>query len=411
MEARNVRAMRVLALNSGSSSVKCALFEAAVPAGLRGAVTLAGLFTASVTGIGTSPTVRYHEAGAERTEQIPGLKTHDEAVRRLLHFADDKDIQAVGHRIVHGGHWFKEAVRIDELVLSRFDQLAELAPLHNPAGLAGIQQARAILGERMPMVAVFDTAFHYGLPDHAQAYALPSAITERFHIRRYGFHGLAHGSSAGLYAETAGTPIGNVNLVTLHLGNGCSATAIRGGQSVDTSMGFTPLEGLIMGTRCGDIDPALVGFLAGAMDLSWGDTDRMLNERSGLLGLSGLSSDMATLLQAEREGHQGAHLAVESFCYRARKYLGAYLAVLGGAEAVVFSGGIGEHAPDIRSRICSGMEWCGLVLDQAANEAVVRAPSGTITRISASGARPAAFVAGIDEESAIARETVSCLTR
>jgi acetate kinase len=403
--------MRVLVLNSGSSSVKCALFEAVVAPGSHPAVTLTGLFTGSVTGIGTSPTVRYDEAGVERTDPSAGLKTHDEAVRRLVHLARDKGIEAVGHRIVHGGHWFTQAVRIDEPVLSRFNQLAELAPLHNPVGLSGIQQARAILGERMPMVAVFDTAFHHRLPDYAQAYALPSTITERFHIRRYGFHGLAHGSSARLYAETAGKPIGNVNLVTLHLGNGCSATAIRGGQSVDTSMGFTPLEGLIMGTRCGDIDPALVGFLAGAMDRSCGDIERILNERSGLLGLSGLSSDMATLLQAEREGHEGARLAIESFCYRARKYLGAYLVALSDAEAVVFSGGIGEHAPDIRRRICSGMEWCGLVLDQAANQAITKAPSGTIMRISGFGARLAAFVAGIDEESAIARETISCLTR
>lgn len=400
--------MRVLALNSGSSSVKCALFETA--GGGVGSALLKELCAGSVADIGGRATVRVREGEREWKKHDAALKNHEEAVRRLLEVVGDR-IEAVGHRIVHGGYRFAEPVRIGAEVLSRFAELAELAPLHNPVCLAGIQQARTILGERIPMVAVFDTAFHHGMPDYARAYALPQGLIDRFHIRRYGFHGLAHGSSAALYAESVGKPSGAVSLVTLHLGNGCSAAAIRGGRSIDTSMGFTPLEGLIMGTRCGDLDPALVGFLADVMDLSCKDIERMLNHQSGLLGLSGLSSDMQKLLQAKTEGHRGARLAVETFCYRARKYLGAYLAAVGDAEAVVFSGGIGEHAPEIRSMICSGMEWCGLILDQAANEAAVRVPAGTIVRINSSEARLAVLVAGIEEEKAIAGETVSCLAR
>jgi acetate kinase len=343
--------MRVLALNSGSSSVKGALFEAATGAAGR-SPALKELCTGSVADIGSRATVRFREGGRDRSEEGVGLKNHEEAVRRLLDLVGNR-IDAVGNRIVHGGHRFTEAVRIDADVLSRFAELAELAPLHNPVCLAGIQEAREILGKQIPMVAVFDTAFHHGLPEHAREYALPRDVTERFHIRRYGFHGLAHASSAALYAESAAKHVDDSSLVTLHLGNGCSAAAIRGGRSIDTSMGFTPLEGLVMGTRCGDLDPALIGFLADAMDLSCKDIERMLNRESGLLGLSGLSSDMQTLLQAKEEGHRGARLAVDTFCYRARKYLGAYLAAMGGqADAVVFSGGIGEHAPEIRSFIC-----------------------------------------------------------
>jgi acetate kinase len=404
--------MRVLALNSGSSSVKCALFEATVPTGSHGPpLRLERVASGSVSGIGTRVTAKYRGRGAVREEAQLALKSHEEAVRHLLRLVGETRIDAVGHRIVHGGHWFSEAVRIDAATVSRFAELADLAPLHNPACLAGIQEARAILGEELPMVAVFDTAFHHHLPEHARTYAIPRDLSARFQIRRYGFHGLAHGSSVALYADAVGKPISEVSVVTLHLGSGCSATAIRGGRSIDTSMGFTPLEGLVMGTRSGDIDPALVAFLADAMGLPSADIERILNEQSGLLGLSGLSADMALLADAARKGHPEARLAIDVFCYRARKYLGAYLAAVGGAEAVVFSGGIGEHAPGIRSRICSGMEWCGLILDETANDATTTIPAGAITRLSRSDARLSVFVAGIDEESAIAAETVSWLTR
>jgi acetate kinase len=261
------------------------------------------------------------------------------------------------------------------------------------------------------MVAVFDTAFHRDLPAYAYSYALPHDVVERHHIRRYGFHGLAHRSSTELYAQATGKPVDRTDLVTLHLGNGCSAAAIRGGRSVDTSMGFTPLEGLVMGTRCGDIDPALVGFLARESKLSCDDIDELLNHRSGLAGMSGCSSDMAELLRSEQAGHAGAHLAIETFCYRARKYIGAYLAVLGQVDAVIFSGGIGEHAPEIRERICRGMQWCGLLIDHDANQALNHMEAGMIRRISRPEARIAVFVAAVDEEAAIAQETFTCLVR
>src|SRR5207249_420057 len=233
------------------------------------------------------------------------------------------------------------------------DALSELAPLHNPACLAGIRGARAVLGSRIPMVAVFDTAFHRSLPDAARLYALPLELADRHHIRRYGFHGIAHASLAAGFSAHTGRPLDQARLITLQLGNGCSITAIAGGRSVDTSMGFTPLEGLVMGTRSGDVDPTVVSYLA------------------------------------EREGVPAS--AVELFCYRARKYLGAYLAALGGADAVVFGGGIGEAAPVIRARICEGMVWCGLRLDPGRNDAAVRLEPGRAARISADGTRPEAY--------------------
>lgn len=403
--------MRVLALNCGSSSVKYALFEVGNAPDVRGRIRLEMVHSGAATGIGAQAAVKVRGAdGGLQSEERADLMSHEEAVRHLLRPLVDHGIEAVGHRVVHGGPWFTETTRVDEAFLSRFDELVELAPLHNPSSLAGIREARTILGTT-PMVAVFDTAFHRTLPAVARAYALPGDLVERFQLRRYGFHGLAHGSSTAIYANAVGKSVSDVNLVTLHLGNGCSAAAIRGGCSIDTSMGFTPLEGLVMGTRCGDLDPALVGFLARNLALSPDGVEDLLNERAGLLGVSGLSSDMASLLQAERDGHQGAQLAVELFCYRARKYLGAYLAVLGQAEAVVFSGGIGEHAPEIRARICAGMEWCGLRLDREANQAVMKIDGGCIERISRSDAALSAFVAGIEEEAAIAEETVRCVAK
>jgi acetate kinase len=253
---------------------------------------------------------------------------------------------------------------------------------------------------------VFDTAFHAEMPEHAYRYAIPHELAVKHGIRRYGFHGLAYRSVLARYAELVGTPIDRATLVALHLGNGCSAAAIKGGRSVDTSMGLTPLEGLVMGTRSGDVDPALVGHLARTEQVPVEQVERWLNERAGLLGLSGRSQDMRDLLAREREDPR-ARLAVDVFCYRARKYLGAYLAVLGGADAVVFSGGIGEHAPEVRARICAGMDWIGLALDPARN-AAARDGEG---RLSPDGARLPVFVIPADEERVIAQDTMDWLTR
>jgi acetate kinase len=273
--------------------------------------------------------------------------------------------------VVHGADRFADSVLIDDAVIAELDALCEIAPLHNPGAVSGIRAARKILGDAVPMVAAFDTSFHHRIPDQAGLYAIPYELAQKHKIRRYGFHGLAHQYDVGRYAELIGKPVAQVNAVTLHLGNGCSATAIRDGQSVDTSMGFTPLEGLVMGTRSGDLDPALVSYLARKEQVDAAEVENWLNKRSGLLGLSGMSNDMRELVAAY-ETDPRARLAVDMFCYRARKYLGAYLAVLAGAaQAVIFSGGIGENSPLARKHILSGMDWCGLSLDDAANDRVI----------------------------------------
>lgn len=315
-------------------------------------------------------------------------------------------IDAVGHRIVHGGDRFTEPVVIDDAVTAALDALTELAPLHNGPGVAGIRAARAVLGAGVPMVAAFDTAFHVTMPAHAARYALPYDLAERHHVRRYGFHGLSYRYVTERYATLTSTPVSRATVVALHLGNGCSAVAVRDGRSVDTSMGFTPLEGLVMGTRSGDVDPAVIGYLARAEEVPEAEVERWLNERSGLLGVSGRSGDMRDLLASEA-GDARAALAVELFCYRARKYVGAYLAALGGAQAVIFTGGIGEHNPEVRRRICRDMAWCGLVLDDRRNRTTV----GAEGVISGDGARVRAFVIPTDEERVIARDVVQCLAR
>jgi acetate kinase len=312
-------------------------------------------------------------------------------------------IDAVGHRIVHGGERFTAPVVIDESVTAALDALTQLAPLHNGPGVAGIRAARAAL-DRVPMVAAFDTAFHAAMPPRAARYALPHELAERHHVRRYGFHGLSYRWITGRYAALSGIPESRATFVGVHLGNGCSAVAVRDGRSVDTSMGFTPLEGLVMGTRSGDIDPAVIGYLARAESVPEAEVEKWLNERSGLLGVSGRSADMRDLLARESTDARAA-LAIELFCYRARKYVGAYLAALGGAPAVVFTGGIGEHNPELRRRICEDMAWCGLTLDDRRNRATV----GTEADIGADGAAMRALVIPTDEERVIARDVVGCL--
>jgi acetate kinase len=405
--------MSILVLNSGSSSLKFGLFEVGKGAADSAAATkLRTVLTGAVRSIGPEAAMIVREGSDSRDARWkpdPSLQSHREAANRVLDVLNERPIDAVGHRVVHGGTWFTEPVVIDEHLMARVQELVDLAPLHNPACLAGIDVARSRLGAK-PMVAVFDTAMHRTLPMCAQLYAIPRQWSDRFQLRRYGFHGIALASAVTLYAEHTARPREAVNVVILHLGNGCSAAAIRSGRSVDTSMGFTPLEGLMMGTRSGDLDPALVGFLAGKLSISVNEIERILNEESGLLGMSGISSDMALVLAAEKEGHEGAHLAVETFCYRARKYLGAYLAVLGGADAVIFSGGIGEHAPGIRRRICAGLEWCGLAMDPARNEAVEGLAPGSIVCISPAAAKISVYIAAVEEELEIARQTYACLS-
>ncbi|HET7288787.1 MAG TPA: acetate kinase, partial [Pyrinomonadaceae bacterium] len=268
------------------------------------------------------------------------------------------DIQAVGHRVVHGGERFKESVLITDEVVRAVEDCIDLAPLHNPANLTGISATRKLFGEGLPQVAVFDTAFHQTLPDHAFLYALPYQLYRRYRLRRYGFHGISHRYVAYRYRVMRNIAREATNIITLHLGNGCSATAISAGNSIDTSMGLTPLEGLVMGTRSGDLDPAIIEFIAAKEGLSTREIETLMNKQSGLLGISGLTSDMRELLaEAREENDRRSELAIEIFCYRARKYIGAYLAAMNGADAVVFTGGIGENSPEVRARICDGLQW------------------------------------------------------
>ncbi len=316
------------------------------------------------------------------------------------------DIHAVGHRVVHGGERFSESALITEEVLKGIEDCIDLAPLHNPANLRGIAAARDLLGPQIPQVAVFDTAFHHTLPEHSYLYAIPYHLYLRYGIRRYGFHGTSHRYVAYRYRQLRKLAREQTNIVTLHLGNGCSAAAIRAGHSVDTSMGMTPLEGLVMGTRSGDVDPAILSFIAVKDGLSLHEVETLLNKQSGLLGISGLTHDMR-VLQEESSQHDDrrARLAIDIFCYRARKYIGAFLAGMGGADAVVFTGGIGENSPLVRARICEGLEWAGLTLDEDKNQKT----AGTAAAISRDGSRLSAYVIPTDEELLIARDTARCI--
>ena len=373
----------------------------------------------AVKGIGGTATLELVTEGAAGSPISGSALDHAQAIRWVFERLEKarggrgdpaalSQVHAVGHRVVHGGERFSQSIVIDGAVAAEIEALSELAPLHNPACLAGIQATRAVLGSTVPMVAVFDTAFHHSLPPCARAYALPHELAARHRIRRYGFHGIAHASLVAGYAAFAGSTLEKDRIVTLQLGNGCSVTAIAGGKSIETSMGFTPLEGLVMGTRSGDLDPSIVSYLAHREHVDASEIERWLNERSGLLGMSGRSNDVRELLHAATQDERAA-LAIDLFCYRARKYVGAYLAVLGGADAIVFGGGIGENSPEIRARICVGMEWCGVFLDAGRNMATVGLPPGSAARISQEGAEIGVYVVADDEETWIARETVRCL--
>jgi acetate kinase len=400
--------MRVLVINCGSSTLKFELMETSDGAGdSRGRRLASGVLDS----IGGRATIELRAEGREVVHEGADLADHTEAARRVLGWMDvsgllgARGLDAVGHRVVHGGDRFVRPTIIDGQVIEAIEALSDLAPLHNEPSLNAIRAAREVLGQGVPMVAVFDTAFHRAMPEHASGYAIPRALAEKHGVRRYGFHGIAHQYMAERYAAIRGKTPDGVTIITLQLGNGCSATAVKDGRSVDTSMGFTPLEGLMMGTRSGDVDPSLAGFLARREGVDHEEVEGWLNKRSGLLGVSGRSNDMRELLEAEEQGDTRAALAVDMFCYRVRKQIGAYLAALGGAEAVVFGGGIGENAAAVRARICAGMEWCGLMLDAERNAAAI----GSEARISADSAAVHAYVTPVDEAAIIASETIRCL--
>ena len=395
--------MNVLALNCGSSSVKFRLLAVEPGTPATAARVLAG---GAIERLGPQARATFEREGRAEEAHEP-IVDHAEAVGHVLGWLAKHapDIDAVGHRVVHGGGRFTAPTPIDDAVVEAVEGLEQLAPLHNRPSLAGIRACRAALKPTVPMVAVFDTAFHARLPEHAAHYAIPWELARRHGIRRFGFHGISYAWATARAATLLARATDDVRLVVLHLGNGASAAAIRGGASVETSMGLTPLEGLVMGTRSGDVDPALIGYLVRAEGANVAEVEGWLNERSGLAGLAGGSGDVRDLLARERDDAR-ARLALEVFCHRARKYLGAYLAVLEGADAVVFTGGIGTHQPEIRRRVAGGFDWCGLSLDDDRNtatlgEGVISADRSTIR----------ALVITADEERIIAHETAACLAR
>jgi acetate kinase len=404
--------VNVLVLNCGSSSVKFQLVQT------DGELAASGrdraLARGSVESIGGPALIRYEAperpAGGVSVRETDEILDYKAAVERVLQMVTHRDkgvvggrgeIAAVGHRVVHGGERFQASVLIDDTVLRGIEDCFDLAPLHNPPNVKGYRAARELLGD-VPQVAVFDTSFHQTMEAPAYLYALPYVLYQRHGVRRYGFHGTSHRFVAGRLAELldrAGDA--TLRLITCHLGNGCSVTAVRGGRSVDTSMGFTPLEGLVMGTRSGDLDPAIVLHVMRKEELGHWEMNALLNKHSGLIGLSGSSSDMRALLEAEKGGDERARLAVDVFCYRLKKYIAAYAGVLGGVDAVAFAGGIGENAPVVRARAVAGLEALGLRVDPGRNAEAV----GREADISAAGAGARTLVVPTNEELLIARDT------
>lgn len=392
----------ILVVNTGSATIKYQLI--AMPSGH-------GLAKGVLENVGSNEARLHHrpESGVPVNHALPapdhaaGLEAILDRLAAEGWLAPEAGLAAVGHRVVHGGDSFTEPVLIDDQVVTRLSELRHLAPLHNTANLAGIRVARERL-PKLPQVAVFDTAFHHDLPPPARHYALPLSLQREQGICRYGFHGISHRYVAEATAEHLGERLADLKLVTLHLGNGASACAIRAGQSIDTSMGFTPLEGLVMGSRCGDLDPALPGHIAQRLGLSAEQLDRLLNQRSGLRGLCG-DHDMRRIEQRMAAGDADARLAFDMFCYRVRKYVGAYHAVLNGIDVLVFTAGIGEHSTAVRAAVCDGMDALGITLDAARNSAVAEG----ITEISPAGAPVRVLVVPTDEELQIARDTAACL--
>ncbi len=391
--------MEVLVINTGSSSIKYQLYR--MPAAevlARGIVEPLGEKQARLTHTYDG---RTHSAGVKASD-------HAEAMEVILQtlvsetmgvIQDISEIEAVGHRVVHGGEEFTGSVVIDDKVIASLEKYADLAPLHNPPNLTGISAARAHL-PHAKQVACFDTAFHTTIPEVAYMYALPYEIYEKYRVRRYGFHGTSHRYVARRAAALMGRGKYDINVITCHLGNGCSITAVKNGRSVDTSMGLTPLEGVVMGTRAGDFDPAILFYLV-EKGYDCRTLKAMCNKESGLLGISGESNDMRTLGELAAGGNRRARLAVDIFCYRIRKYIGMYTAVLGTLDAVVFTGGIGENAVDVRKQICSGLEQIGIEFDEESNNATCRKEG----LISTQNSRIKVFVIPTDEEAAIAKDT------
>ncbi len=397
--------MKVLVINAGSSSLKYQLID------MTDETVLA---KGNAERIGIDNSVLSHTpAGKEKVEIRTDIKDHVQAVRMvidaLVHpeygvIKDMSEISAVGHRVVHGGEKFSGSVVIDDDVMEAIRANSELAPLHNPANITGIEACKSVM-PNTPMVAVFDTAFHQTMPRESYIYAIPYSAYEKYGIRRYGFHGTSHKYVSLKAARLMDRPIEELKIVTCHLGNGSSITAVKNGKSVDTSMGFTPLEGLPMGTRCGVIDPAIITFLMEKENMTYQQINHYLNKESGVLGISGVSSDFRDLEAAAREGNERAKLALDIFAYSIKKYIGAYAAAMGGLDCVVFTAGIGENNPYIRQKACEGLEFLGIKIDEEKNQRMV-GRMGREGEISTADSTVKVLVIPTNEELMIARETV-----
>lgn len=399
---------KILIINCGSSSVKVSLFNIQKKKIHR-------LVDAHFSGINSDHSKLTVDSFLGKGKALFSKKMDISAALRqifeVISYAYDFDfsiVKAVGHRFVHGGSLYTSPTRIDQTVLKKLKKLDSLAPLHNQACITGIEAAQKHMPS-IPQIAVFDTGFHHSMPEVASHYALPNTLAKRYQIKKYGFHGIAHAFLWDVYKHHVGKRSKNAKIITLHLGNGCSATAIHNGASIDTSMGFTPAEGLVMGTRAGDIDAAIIPYLCQQEKKSPTAIMHQLNYESGLLGVSGISSDMENLLKAAKT-HAKARLAIDMFCYRIVKYLGAYIAVLGGVDAILFSGGIGENAPEIREKILNQIATFGLKLDKKLNDATQKIPSSVIKEISSSSSCTSLFVVGVDENLFIAKSVLSLVS-
>ncbi len=392
--------MKILVVNCGSSSLKYQLInmenEEVIAKGLAERIGIEG------------SVVKHETIGKEKVVIEQEMKDHKAAIQIVLDALVDSnhgaiqsmdEISAVGHRVVHGGEEFTDSVLITDAVKKALEKCSDIAPLHNPPNLMGIYACEEIL-PNVPMVAVFDTAFHQTMPSDSYMYALPYELYEKHRIRRYGFHGTSHKYVSQKAAEMIGKPIEELKIITCHLGNGASITAVDGGVSVDTSMGFTPLEGLAMGTRCGDIDPAIITFLMEKENLSGAQVNELMNKKSGVLGISGVSSDFRDIEDAAAKGNERAQLALNVYHKKVKKYIGSYAAEMGGLDVIVFTAGLGENSPETRKEACKGLEFLGVKIDDEKNN--VR---GKERIVSTDDSKVKVLLIPTNEELAIARET------
>lgn len=397
--------MKILVINAGSSSLKYQLFD------MEKETVLA---KGNCQKIGIKGSFITHKYGSNSTKIEMELKNHDEAMQKVLSLLTSgefgvikslNEISAVGHRVLHGGEIYKDSVLVTDEVMKNLEALKPLGPLHMPANISGIVACQKILPSA-PQVAVFDTAFHANMPKEAFLYAIPYEAYEDWRIRRYGFHGTSHKFVSGEAAKLLGKNLEDAKIITVHLGNGSSVAAVSGGHSIDTSMGFTPLEGLIMGTRSGDVDASVVSFIAEKLGLKGDEIAQYFNKKCGALGISGVSSDMMDINEASENGNERAKLVVPMMAHRIKKYIGAYAALLNGVDAIVFTGGIGENQADLRELSLSNMEYLGVEFDEEKNNNL---PRGTVEEISKPNSRVKVFRIPTDEELVIARDTLNLI--